>query len=124
MKEREILSTLARTVWVTVERASGRFIDSDGTSQRWESIVAHSSCRRFRREYHMRGELEEFSFSLLLRPPLDQDDADEYPSLRALLESGTPIPTIEDPPEEVPDTKDPAGNDTMSKPEQLEFDLS
>lgn len=87
MSPKQITDTLKSTVWLRSpdECDAGFSRDADGYKRRWEIIVYYSQCGRFRKEYHVNRDKEEFYFQLRASHGEDQEDMPEYSSFSDLL---------------------------------------
>ena len=68
-------------------KKAGYYKDADGYRKRWEELVYYSKCGRFRKEYHVRADKEEYYFQLKASDGQDQEDMMEFGSFTELLEN-------------------------------------
>lgn len=97
MSPNQISETLKSTVWVRSDSEcdAGFRQDEDGYKRRWELIVYHSKCGRFRQEYHVNRDREEFYFQVKSEYDNDDDNMNEYPSFTDLLKDYQEIGEIQ-----------------------------
>lgn len=89
MDSKQIKDTIKSTVWLRSadESTGGYYNDQSGQTRRWEQIVYYSQCGRFRKEYHVNKDNEQFVFQLIAEHGAEQEDMPEYSSLTELLQN-------------------------------------
>lgn len=89
MSPKQVTATIRATIWVRSDKETkaGYYKDADGYRKRWEELVYYSKCGRFRKEYHVRADKEEYYFQLRASDGQDQEDMEEFRSFTELLEN-------------------------------------